>query len=64
VGSAEIDPTRDHGEAYARKLEAAGVTTRLVRYPAMVHGFVSWLGLLPMAQTAVDDACAFLRANW
>lgn len=64
VGTAEIDPTRDHGEAYARKLEAAGVTTKLVRYPGMVHGFVSWLGLLPMAQTAIDDACAFLRASW
>lgn len=64
MGTAEIDPTRDHGEAYARKLAAAGVTTRLVRYPGMVHGFVSWLGVIPMAQTAIDDACAFLREQW
>jgi acetyl esterase len=63
MGTAEIDPSRDHGEDFARRLAAAGVPTRLVRYPGMVHGFVSWLGLLPMAQTAIDDACAFLAAQ-
>jgi acetyl esterase len=63
VGTAEIDPTRDHGEAYARKLDAAGVTTQVVRYKGMVHGFVSWLGVVPAAQSAIDDACAFFSAQ-
>lgn len=64
MGTAEIDPSRDHGEAYIHTLEAAGVSTRLVRYPGMIHGFVSWLGVIPAAQQAIDDACAFLAANW
>jgi len=64
IGTAEIDPSRDHGEAYAHTLEAAGVRTRLVRYPGMIHGFVSWLGIIPAAQQAIDDACAFMAASW
>ena len=64
LGTAEIDPSRDHGEAYVHMLEAAGVSTKLVRYPGMIHGFVSWLGLIPAAQQAIDDACAFLAAHW
>ena len=64
MGTAEIDPSRDHGEAYIRKLAAAGVSTKLVRYPGMIHGFVSWLGVIPAAQQAIDDACAFLAAHW
>jgi acetyl esterase len=30
----------------------------------MPHGFVSWLGMIPTAQTAIDDACAFIKAQW
>ena len=64
MGTAEIDPSRDHGETYIRKLAEAGVRTQLVRYPGMIHGFVSWLGLIPAAQQAIDDACAFLAVHW
>lgn len=64
MGTAEIDPSRDHGETYIRKLAEAGVRTQLVRYPGMIHGFVSWLGLIPAAQQAINDACAFLAVHW
>lgn len=64
VATAEIDPTRDDGEAYAAKLAAAGVKVEARRYAGMVHGFVSWLGVLPEAQQAIDDACAFLKAQF
>jgi len=63
VATAEIDPTRDDGERYADTLAAAGVPVELKRYVGMVHGFVSWLGVLPAAQLAIDDACAFLAAQ-
>jgi acetyl esterase len=60
VASAECDPTRDDCEAYAAKLESEGVATQCKRYAGMPHGFVSWLGLVDAAQTAIDDAAAWL----
>lgn len=61
MATAEIDPTRDDGEAYAAKLVAAEVPVVNRRYAGMVHGFVSWLGVIDGAQIALDDACAFLK---
>lgn len=63
VATAEVDLTRDDCEAYATVLKAAGVEVDSRRYPGMVHGFVSWLGVISGAQQALDDACAFLKAQ-
>ena len=61
VVAPECDPTRDHAEAYGAKLKAASVPTEVRRYPGMPHGFVSWLGMVPAASQAVDDAVTFVR---
>jgi acetyl esterase len=61
VGTAECDPTRDDAERYAVKLVLAGNLVTVRRYSGMVHGFVSWVGFLPGARTALGDATRFLQ---
>jgi len=61
VLTAEYDPLRDEGEAYARRLEAAGVPTRLTRYDGAIHGFFAMGLLAEVARRAVDDAVAELE---
>ncbi|KDE12217.1 alpha/beta hydrolase [Rhodococcus aetherivorans] len=50
VATAEIDPTRDGTEEYARRLQAAGVPVELHRYPGMMHGFATMTAALPPAR--------------
>ena len=61
VMTAEFDPLRDEGEAYARKLAAAGVSARLARYDGFIHGFFGHTRTIATARAAMDDACAALR---
>jgi acetyl esterase len=56
VITAEFDPLRDEGEAYADALEAAGVPVVARRYDGMIHGFVS----MPMLFPEADDAVAHI----
>lgn len=62
VITAEFDPLRDEGEAYGRRLEEAGVPTKVSRYDGMFHGFFSLGALLPAALDAAAEAAAALRA--
>jgi len=61
VVTAECDPLRDEGKAYAARLLEAGVPTTYVEYPGMVHGFTGMAVIIPMGRTAIDDMGAALR---
>jgi acetyl esterase/lipase len=58
IQTAEFDVLRDEGEAYARKLDAAGVEVKSVRYNGMIHdfGLLNALSELPATRSAMDQA--------
>jgi acetyl esterase/lipase len=59
VVTAEYDVLRDEGEAYARKLDAAGVDVASVRYNGMIHDF----GLLNAISHVSETRSALLQAS-
>jgi acetyl esterase len=61
VLTAEYDPLRDEGEAFAARLQQAGVPTRLQRYDGAIHGFFAMGLLSEVARRAIDDAVAETR---
>jgi acetyl esterase len=61
IQTAQYDPLRDQGAAYATALRDAGVDTRLTNYVAAVHGYVSLPGVSPPARQALAEAVDAIR---
>jgi acetyl esterase len=59
--TAEFDPLRDEGEAYAATLEAAGVPAKASRYDGLIHGFFGMGAIVPAVNAAVEEAGDALR---
>ena len=62
VITAEFDPLRDEGEAYAQRLKTAGVATTSSRYDGMLHGFFTMSAVIDKGKEAISEASSALRA--
>lgn len=61
--TAEFDPLRDEGEAYAELLKKAGNRVKLKRYAGVIHGFVSLAAAIDQGKTATRDLAEELKAS-
>lgn len=62
VITAEIDPLRSEGEAYANLLRAAGVPVVHNHYDGVMHEFFSMPAVIDKAHQAISDAAGELKA--
>jgi acetyl esterase/lipase len=61
IHTAEFDPLRDEGKAYADRLERAGVTVHYTCHGGMIHHFYAMAGAIPYARTAMQAAGAAIK---
>jgi acetyl esterase len=64
VITAEHDPLRDEGEAFAEQLKTAGNKVKLKRYGGVMHGFVSLQAMIDQGKTATRELADELKASW
>ena len=64
VITADIDPLRSEGAAYAQKLIAAGVRVDYRNYPGVTHEFFGMGAVLDDAKQAVSQAAQGLRRSF
>ncbi len=60
VVTAELDPLRDEGDAYAAALAAADVRVEHRCFPGLIHGFFGLGAISPACAEAVRTTCASL----
>ncbi|MDV2885102.1 alpha/beta hydrolase [Alkalihalophilus pseudofirmus] len=61
VITAEFDPLRDEGEAYAKRLAEHGVSVRTLRYNGVMHGFISFYEVMYRGNHGLNQTAAFLN---
>ena len=58
IHTAEFDPLRDEGAAYAEQLRGAGIAARYTCHAGMIHYFYAMAGAIPAARLALMAAAA------
>ena len=61
VITAGFDPLVDQGEAYAKRLQAAGVPVTYRCYDSLAHGFTAFTGAVPAADVACREIAGLVR---
>lgn len=61
VITAEFDPLRDEGEAYAERLFEAGSPVTLTRYEGVMHAFISFYEVMESGREGLTQTAQFLR---
>lgn len=61
VITSEFDILADEGEAYADRLQAAGVRVEHEEFQGMIHGFFQWGGVVAAARLAMNRVVQFLQ---
>lgn len=59
--TAEYDFLRIQCEAYARKLQKAGVKMNIIRYNGMDHAFIDKLGVYPQAADCMEEIAKYFN---
>ncbi len=61
IQTAEFDPLRDEGAAYAKKLKEAGVPVTYHQYDGLIHDSFLFFGVVPGGRQNIDEAAEHLR---
>ncbi|MEU6892349.1 alpha/beta hydrolase fold domain-containing protein [Streptomyces sp. NPDC046557] len=61
IGTAQYDPPRDEGNAYATALTAAGGDVFARTYDGLIHAFLNLFRISTAADTAVTELFAQLK---
>ncbi len=59
--TAEFDPLRDEGEAYAQRLTEYGVPVEAIRYNGVMHGFISFYEVMYRGNHGLSETAKFLK---
>ena len=61
IATAGFDPLVDQGEAYAKRLQAAGSPVAYRCYDSLAHGFTAFTGAIPAADGACREIAGLVR---
>lgn len=64
VVTAEIDPLRDEGEAYANKLKEAGIQVDIIRVKGVTHGFITMDKITDKSDEALNQISSYIQKEF